>query len=139
MELRHAWATVDRAPHVTDFPDMHLVGDELVDAGFDDPVMDMEHLTVTYGSVRGLLDDLRTSGARNAHRQRRRGLTGKRRFQAMEAAYREHFARDDLIPTTWEVVYGHALGPPPGRPRRAGGMEEVSIPVDMLRGSRRRR
>ncbi|MEM9304740.1 MAG: malonyl-ACP O-methyltransferase BioC [Pseudomonadota bacterium] len=139
MELRHAWSVVDGGVHVNDFPDMHLVGDALVGAGFDDPVMDMEHITVTYGAVRTLMRDLKTIGAHNVDARRRRSLTGKRRMLAMEAAYREHFERDGVVPATYEVVYGHALGPPPGRPRRVGGMEEVTIPVDSLRGSRRRR
>lgn len=138
-ELRLAWREVDGAVHVNDFVDMHHVGDALVEAGFDDPVLDVERLTVTYPNVRLLMRDLQAIGAVNVDRRRRRSLTGKRRLLAMEAAYEATFGRDGVVPATYEVVYGHALGPPPGRARRSGGIEEAVFPLEALRGSRRRR
>ncbi len=123
-ELRAAFATVDAGatPHVNAFIDMHDVGDALVRAGFADPVMDQETLTVTYPDFRSLLQDLRRIGVRNALAGRARGLFGPRRLQAVEAAYRSAFAQDGRLPATWEVVYGHAwvpdAPPPSGVPGR---------------------
>ena len=48
------------------FIDMHDIGDMLVAAGFADPVMDMEHVTLTYADVRELMRDLKAIGAHNA-------------------------------------------------------------------------
>jgi malonyl-CoA O-methyltransferase len=104
-ELRAAY--VDQVPHVHPFLDMHDIGDALVVAGFADPVMDMEPITLTYGSLDGLVADLRATGQRNAHAERRRALTGARRWARACAAYAA-LARDGRFPATFEIVYGHA-------------------------------
>lgn len=94
------------------FIDMHDIGDALVAAGFSDPVMDMEVLTITYADVDELLRDLRLGGCTNAGTARPRGLSGK----AGWAAARENLkrlARDGRLPLTFEVVQGHAWKPAP--------------------------
>ena len=107
-ELRTAFAAADPAvPHVHPFVDMHDLGDALVATGFADPVMDMEMLTVTYASVQAVVDDLRSTGQRNAHAARRRGLTGRRAWARMTDAYGA-LARDGRVPASFEIVYGHA-------------------------------
>lgn len=111
-ELRAAFRAADGSEHVSRFADMHDLGDALVHAGFADPVMEMERLTLEYASVRALVDDLRRIGAVNALASRTRGLMGPRRWRSMEAAYETH-RRDDYLPSTWEVVYGHAWKVPP--------------------------
>ncbi len=110
QELRTAFA--DAVPHVHPFPDMHDVGDALVAAGFADPVMDMERITLTYARVEDLVADLRATGQRNAHRARRRTLTGARRWRRARAAYAA-LARGARVPATFEIVYGHAWKAPP--------------------------
>lgn len=111
-ELRAAFRSADHAEHVTRFIDMHDLGDALVHAGFADPVMEMETITLEYESVRALVDDLRGLGAVNARPDRPRGLLGPRRWRRMEEAY-ERLRRDGVLPATWEVVYGHAWKVPP--------------------------
>ena len=54
-ELRAAFAGADEAPHALPFVDMHDFGDQLVEAGFSTPVMDMEVLTITYDTAAALL------------------------------------------------------------------------------------
>jgi len=95
------------AEHLHRFIDMHDLGDALVGAGFSDPVMDMEMLTVTYTKLDDLFHDLRASGSTNAALSRPRGLVGKSYWQQMRAAY-EALRRDGRLPATVEVVYGHA-------------------------------
>jgi malonyl-CoA O-methyltransferase len=79
----------------------------LVDAGFADPVMDMEQLTLTYADAGSLMRELKQIGATNATRGRPHGLMGRGRWrravQALEAT-----RRDGRIPATFEVIYGHA-------------------------------
>ncbi|HTS21465.1 MAG TPA: malonyl-ACP O-methyltransferase BioC [Casimicrobiaceae bacterium] len=111
-ELRAAFACADPATHVSRFIDMHDLGDMLVGAGFADPVMDMEKLTLTYDAAGGLMRDLKSLGARNATVGRPRGLTGRHRWQRMLEAL-ERFRRDGRLPATFEVVYGHAWKPEP--------------------------
>ena len=58
---RAAFAGIDRHEHVGRFVDMHDVGDMLVHAGFADPVMDMEHLTLTYADAAAMSQSPSTS------------------------------------------------------------------------------
>ena len=135
VELRRAWAAADDGGvHVSRFLDMHDVGDALVRAGFAEPVMDVDRITLTYAQVRDLMRDLKAIGAHNAASGRRRGLTGKATFARMVEAY-EGLRRDGRLPATYEVVYGHAWAPAAsaGRPGPSG---EVRVPVGSI-GRRR--
>jgi malonyl-CoA O-methyltransferase len=111
-ELRVAFLAADRATHVGRFIDMHDLGDMLVHAGFADPVMDMETLTLTYGDAIGLMRDLKAIGAHNVTAGRPRGMMGRQRWQRMLAAL-ETTRRDGRLPASFEVVYGHAWKPEP--------------------------
>ena len=133
-ELRGAWAKAGGA-HVHPFIDMHDVGDMLVHAGFADPVMDMETITLTYRDIGALFADLRATGTTNAHLARARGLTGKVAWRAMRAAY-ESMRRDGTLPATFEIIYGHAWKPQP-RPGR-DGVAVIRV-EDIVRGGQGRR
>jgi malonyl-CoA O-methyltransferase len=119
-ELRHAFAGNGGGVHVNRFYDMHDVGDMLVQAGFADPVMDMEQVTLTYADVETLMRELKAIGAHNVATGRNRGLTGRRALDNLRRRY-EELRRDGRLPATFEVVYGHAWKPEPrlspgGRP-----------------------
>ncbi|MBI3898089.1 MAG: malonyl-ACP O-methyltransferase BioC [Gammaproteobacteria bacterium] len=131
-ELKAAWRGIDNAGHVHGFLDMHDLGDALVRAGFADPVMDVEHYTLTYADVDGVLGDLKAIGAGNAQRTRSRGLTGRDRFRRFRMAY-EAMAQDGRIPATYEVVYGHAWVPAV-RLQRHGAT--ATIPLSQIRRRR---
>ncbi len=110
-EIRASWADVDNSPHTSQFTDMHDIGDALLKAGFSDPVMDMEIITMTYDSVQDAMKDIKNIGASNAVKGRNKGLMGKQRLADFKAAYERFKQADDLYPITWEVVYGHAWAP----------------------------
>uniref|UniRef100_A0A450XC99 Malonyl-[acyl-carrier protein] O-methyltransferase n=1 Tax=Candidatus Kentrum sp. MB TaxID=2138164 RepID=A0A450XC99_9GAMM len=109
-ELRDSWEQVDANSHVNTFLDMHDIGDILLHTGFTGIVMDKEEITCTYETVRTLMRDLKTLGAHNATTNRPRGLTGKRRIQAMMEAYEGH-RKNGCIPATYEVIYAHGWLP----------------------------
>lgn len=111
-ELRAAYQGVDSHTHFNRFIDMHDLGDMLVHAGFADPVMDMEYLTLTYADVRALMHDLKAIGAHNVTAGRRPGMTARTALAAVENNY-EVLRRDGRLPATFEVVYGHAWVPQP--------------------------
>jgi malonyl-CoA O-methyltransferase len=113
-ELRAAFASVDSAPHVHAFIDMHDLGDALVHAGFAEPVMEMEVLTVEYASVEAIARDLKSVGGHNALAARSRGLVGRKRWRRVAEHY-ESERRGEALPATYEVVYGHAWKVPPKR------------------------
>lgn len=136
-ELRAAFAAVDATPHVSRFVDMHDIGDALLSTGFRDPVLERDDFVLTYTDARTLMRELRAIGATNADAQRARALTGKAHLTRVVEAY-EAFRRDGVLPATYEVVYAQAQAPEPGQPRRHGGADVASFPIERLRGSRRR-
>ena len=113
--LTNAWREVDGDGHVNRFADMHDVGDALVAAGLADPVLDVDRLTVTYGSVDALYRDLTACGARNCLENRRRTLTGKARFERLTEQLRAGTTAGRLA-IELELVFGHAWGRGPRIP-----------------------
>jgi malonyl-CoA O-methyltransferase len=101
------------------FADMHDLGDMLVAAGFAEPVMDMERVTLVYGDGAALLADLRASGQTNALAARAgapaRGLSGRRVLASLNGRLAAQF-REGKLPVSYEVVYGHAWKAAPKRP-----------------------
>jgi len=96
------------------FSDMHDLGDMLVAAGFAQPVMDMERVTMVYADGAALLADLRASGQTSALVGRARGLSGRR----FRAALMEKLAaqrQGGKLRVGYEVVYGHAWKAAPRR------------------------
>lgn len=113
-ELRAAFAAADGFQHVNAFVDMHDLGDALVHAGFVDPVMEMEVITLEYSCVEKVARDLKAIGAHNSLPGRPRGLSGRGRWRDAIAAY-EKERRGGVLPATYEVIYGHAWRAAPKR------------------------
>lgn len=107
-ELALGWQAFDESPHVHRFIDMHDVGDAMMSAGLAQPVVDAETIRMEYVDFRGLLQDLRQTGAANADVDRRRGLTTPRQLRALERSYRQQGFVQDRFVATYEIVYGHA-------------------------------
>ncbi|MEL0081957.1 MAG: malonyl-ACP O-methyltransferase BioC [Gammaproteobacteria bacterium] len=105
-EMRQASSEVDGNSRVNGFFDMHDVGDAMVRAGFESPVLDVDKITMTYSSLRDLARDIKAIGAHNVTRGRLRGVTSRRRWQRLEQAY-EQFRREGRLPATYEVFYAH--------------------------------
>jgi malonyl-CoA O-methyltransferase len=135
-ELRSAWAQADNEPHVHEFIDMHDLGDMMVAAGFIEPVMDMEMLTLEYRSVMALMRELKAIGARNSAVSRSAGLTGRTKLQRVLDAY-EQFQRNGRYPASYEVIYGAAFGPAEGQPFRTAQGETATFSVEALRAGRK--
>jgi malonyl-CoA O-methyltransferase len=122
-ELRACWRQLDDAVHVNQFTDMHDVGDGLLQAGFADPVMEAETITVKYRTIDKLMADLRAIGANATAQGGRTGLTTPSMLDGLRKAY-EAYRVDDLLPASYEVVYGHAWKP------EAVGDNETGLRVD---------
>jgi malonyl-CoA O-methyltransferase len=111
-ELRAAFAVLDESPHALPFVYMHDFGDQLVEAGFSTPVMDMEMITVTYDTPQALLADVRALGG-NPLATRRRGLIGRAAWDKVVQALARQRGADGKISLSFEVIYGHAFRPAP--------------------------
>ena len=127
-ELRRLWRTLDAAVHVHSFMDMHDVGDALVRAGFSDPVMDVETVTITYPTVEHLVREFRQLGLTNVASGRPRGLGSRAKAQRLTSGYHALERADGAVPVTVEVVYGHAWSVQ--RPTRVDG--EVRVPLERI-------
>lgn len=112
-ELTQVYAGVDGFNHINRFIDMHDLGDAMVAAACETPVVDMDMLTLTYSTVRAALQDLKSIGAHNVTAGRRLGLMGKAAWQRIQANYEVLRRSDGLLPLTFEVIYGHAWKPLP--------------------------
>jgi malonyl-CoA O-methyltransferase len=127
-ELRLAFKGVDERSHLNRFADMHDIGDMLMQAGFAEPVMDMEYMTLTYEDVRGVLHDLKGIGAHNTTAGRGQGLMGKAAWGRLLDNY-EKLRRDGRLPATYEVVYGHAWKPQPKVTRDGAAIIKTSFKI----------
>jgi len=110
------------------FTDMHDWGDMLVAAGFAEPVMDMERITLTFETPQRLLQELRGLG-RNLHVGRFPGLRGRRWHNRLLEAL-----AGLPLKLTFEVIYGHAYKPAPRL--NVGVHSEISL-ADMRAALRR--
>lgn len=100
-ELRAAATKVGAGWMAPTFIDMHDIGDMLMAAGFGDPVMEMEMLTLTYRTPRGFLADQRRLGVRD-------GLLGRQSWRDWRKVFAAWEPLDGLLPARFEIVYGHA-------------------------------
>ncbi|NIF78257.1 methyltransferase domain-containing protein [Paraburkholderia sp. Cy-641] len=141
-ELRGAYAEIEAAhgvasrKHVIDFVDMHDLGDMLVEAGFEIPVMDQETLTITYKSPESLLADVRRWGAYPFERETLPGAVARRLHKALLAALEARRRADGTIALTFEVIYGHAWKAVPRTTAEGHGIVRIE---DIGRGSGKRR
>lgn len=113
-ELRELYLEAGWGPAGPDLWDMHDVGDALVHAGFSDPVMDMEHLRLSWPSAAALLEELRALGGNGAP-ERFAGCRTPRWHGRLQALIQARLGDGQGRPTlTFEIIYGHALAPATG-------------------------
>jgi malonyl-CoA O-methyltransferase len=96
------------------FVDMHCVGDAMVQAGFDDPVLDMEMLTVRYRKFKTLLRTLKIYGVEIPD-----VFEQKKLLSCSEGRY----------PVTFEAIYGLGWR---GEDKQKTRGHETFIPLDAL-------
>ncbi len=82
------------------FIDMHHIGDLLLEYQLQDPVVDMEMITLMYQNFAGLISDLKDTGEDLALQ-----LNMTEKLINADESYRGH---DNQLPATFEVIYGHA-------------------------------
>jgi malonyl-CoA O-methyltransferase len=107
LELRSLYRSLGWPEPCHEFTDMHDWGDMLVAAGFAEPVMDMERISLSFESPQRLLQELRGLG-HNLHVGRFPSLRGRQwHAQLLQAL------ASQPLQLTFEVVYGHAFKPEP--------------------------
>ena len=131
-ELREAWAAGDGGNHVNHFFDAHALGSALLHAQLGEPVLDVDRIVARYPDAITLMRELKAIGAHNVTQGRARGLTGRRRLEAMTRAY-ETMRRDGQLPATWEVIHASAWGSERRDPEVPGLPRETLISPGAIR------
>lgn len=96
-------------------PDLQDVGDLMVSAGFSEPVMDSEIVTLSYPDPLAMQRELTVTGG-----------AGFARLPAPQPV-------PGGVEIRFEIVYGTAFGAPEGRPVRTKDGEVATFSVDQLR------
>ena len=113
------------------FTDMHDWGDMLIDAGFAEPIVDMERITLSFATPERLLQELRELGS-NLHPGRHLALRGRRWHSALCQALAAGLTTPDAegqLTLSFEIVYGHAFKPVPRVPVTA----QSAVSLDEMR------
>jgi malonyl-CoA O-methyltransferase len=136
IELRRAVAAAlpSRQSSFHIFTDLHDIGDMLVHAGFADPVMDMEVITLEYKTTEALWADMRAQGAMSAvattaqphgSALRARGCVSPRAWKRLNDALDAARDANGMIRMSVEVIYGHAWKIPPKKTAEGHGIVRV--------------
>jgi malonyl-CoA O-methyltransferase len=134
--LRDTYARQQWPAPCAPFVDMHDLGDMLVHAGFADPVMDQEIITLTWPDPAALLRELRSLGG-NADLRRHAGLRTPRWRERLCAALQRLQGSDGRLRLDFEVVYGHAFRVAPKPLVAAQTTVALDEMREMLRSARR--
>jgi malonyl-CoA O-methyltransferase len=132
-ELRDLYASEGWPAPTPGFIDMHDLGDMLVDAGFADPVLDQETLTLSWPTGEALLAELHQLGG-NAAPDRFGGLRTPAWRRRLLSALEARRDADGRIALAFEIAYGHAFK---AAPRLRAG-EPVTVSLEDMRAMVRR-
>ncbi len=136
-ELRTLYSRLGWPAPTPGFIDMHDLGDMLVQAGFADPVMDQETLTLQWDNPTALLEELRSLGGNTAP-DRMAGLRTPRWRRRLERELESLAGADGKFGLSFEVAYGHAFKAAP----RLRADQPTTVSLDdmraMLRAGRAR-
>jgi malonyl-CoA O-methyltransferase len=128
-ELRTAWSDAEETAQTAEFTDMLEVGDALMAAGFQEPVMDTERITLSYPDIDSLICELQATGTSGFLHGRNSMQEAKDR---LEMAY-QPFRVDSKYPVTYQIIYGTAFGPQEGQPRKTPQGDFVTFSVESLK------
>ncbi|MBH9553172.1 biotin synthase [Inhella gelatinilytica] len=133
LELRSLYAAHGWGAATPAWMDLHDLGDALLQAGFADPVMDQERLTLTWGCAEDLWRDLQALGGNVAPDRFVGCRTPGWRARWLAAAESHLRGPDGRLRLTLEFVCGHAIR---AEPRSTG---ESTVPLSDLQAQLRRR
>lgn len=105
-ELKQSFVDTHLPSSINSLPDMHDIGDKLVNLAYEDPVMDMDFFTLRYRSLQQLLSELKYLGSISFDPAP--GLCTKARALCLEKNYPK---QENRLSATFEIIYGHAFMP----------------------------
>jgi len=135
LELRESLEKLGRQIQAPHFSDLLELGDVLVAAGFREPVMDVDRISLHYRSLAAMKEELESTGTSLlVHGWEKLKSSGGE----WEAAYAP-LMTGDKYPLGFEVIFGTAFGPPEGQPRKTSEGDVATFSVESLLNSRRQK
>ena len=132
-QLSATWPALDERVQLPIFPDLLETGDALTAAGFREPVMDADRITLHYPALESLMGELEATGTA----QLVRGWQHWREnLDALEQVW-QPLRVEGRYPLSYEIVYGAAFGPAEGQPFRTPEGDVATFSVDSLLKSHR--
>lgn len=103
-ELRQAFSHIDRYRHTLAFDEPSLLVQALTDAGFGQIATRRVTLTLHYPDLSSLLHAVKAIGANALGDGARRGMMGRKSWQALQAAY-ESQRQPAGLPASYDVLF----------------------------------
>ncbi len=132
-ELRDAASRLPGGQWRAQLLDMHDLGDVLQAAGFSEPVMDSEFITIEYRELATLHAELQATGT-GSYFADWTALASQ--GEALRTAFQPNL-QNGCYPVSYEIVYGTAFGPAEGQPIKTREGDVAAFSVDALKRSRR--
>jgi len=123
LDTLREWSEIFQDTEIPQLIDMHDIGDLLLQEGFVDPVLDVNHYTTTYREKNQLIHELRASGMWFPQDQ----------HQAEQVTVSDAFPPDDALVVTYEVIQAHAFAPVISEEISASADGVVRVPLAHLR------
>jgi NADH dehydrogenase [ubiquinone] 1 alpha subcomplex assembly factor 5 len=93
------------SPRIIPFIDVKDAGMLMQNAGFADPVADIEKITIDYSTPQKLFEDLKNMGEGNILHARSRKFMGKKIYQALLNLYQKTYSNiDGEVTASFEIV-----------------------------------
>ncbi len=100
LDTLQEWRGLLQEDEIPLLADMHDIGDMLLQEGFTDPVLDVDHYTTTYRDKKRLLHELRASGMWTPADEQR-----------ADHVANEIKLSDDVFAVTYEIIHAHTFVP----------------------------
>lgn len=116
------WRGRLKTQHIPLFVDMHDIGDALIQTGFDDPVLDVDHCQLIYRDRCRFVDELKDSHFWFPDNQ-------------IDLASAHLFEETDggIWPVTYEIIFAHAFAPHQSNEFSPTDDGSIKIPLAHLR------
>ena len=119
MRAADAADGVDPSPHIHPQIDVRAAGDLLTRAGFALPVVDVDSVTVRFGSLLSLVADLRAMAGTNLLAARTRRPIGRHGLAAAMATFASEADADGKTAERFEIIQLSGWAPAPDQPKAA--------------------
>ena len=132
-EIRTLLKSSGEELYLPEFRDLQSLGDELMAAGFAEPVVDAEVITLKYPRAESMIQELQRNGALGL-------VQGRLPEHHDSVSDLIHSGFDPLAEGTeqslsYEVIYGTAFGPADGQPRKTPNGDVATFSVESLQKS----